>query len=64
MAVLYLRAATGFSCRKCAKVAYLSQSEDVIARAWRKQSKIERRLGIHRTRPEGNTGAMRRLGGH
>ena len=44
-AVVYFGARGGrYACRKCVRVAYCSQSEDVMARAWRKQGKIEKRL--------------------
>ena len=52
VAVLYLRRG-GFYCRRCARVSYSSQSEDVIGRAWRKEAKIERRLGEDWERPKG-----------
>lgn len=52
VAMLYLRN-LGFGCRRCCRIAYASQSEDVIGRAWRTQSKIERKLGTHWTRPKG-----------
>jgi len=42
-----------FACRHCQRVAYSSQSDDVLDRMWRKQSKIERRLGEHWRRPKG-----------
>jgi hypothetical protein len=53
VAVLYLRPATGFACRNCAQVAYTSQSEDAMARAWRQQGKAERRLLAGMARPTG-----------
>lgn len=52
VAVLYLRN-RGFACRKCNRVAYASQSADGLDRTWRKQSKIERRLGGNWQRPKG-----------
>lgn len=52
VAVLYLRN-RGFACRKCNRIAYASQSEDALGRTWRKQSKIEWRLGEHWQRPKG-----------
>lgn len=52
-AVLFHRPATGFVCRHCAQVAYTSQSEDVVARAWRQQGKVEKVLGAGLTRPAG-----------
>jgi transposase-like protein len=51
-AVLYMRAGR-FACRHCQRVAYSSQSGDTIDRMWRKQSKIEARLGAHWQRPKG-----------
>lgn len=52
VAFLYLRS-RGFACRKCNRIAYASQSEDELGRTWRKQSKIERRLGDNWQRPKG-----------
>lgn len=44
-AVVYFGAPGGrYACRHCARVAYLTQSEDVMGRLWRKQHKIEARL--------------------
>ena len=50
--VLYMRAGR-FACRRCQKVAYASQSCDLLDRLWRKQSKIESRLVQHWQRPKG-----------
>ncbi len=50
--VLYLRFKR-FACRHCQQVAYSSQSEDVLDRAWRKAQRIEARLGAHWKRPKG-----------
>lgn len=50
--VLYLRWGR-FGCRGCRQVAYASQSEDALDRAWRKQSKLEARLGPNWRRPKG-----------
>jgi len=50
--VLFLRAGH-FMCRHCGRIAYSSQSEDQIGRMWRRQSKLERRLGESWTRPKG-----------
>lgn len=50
--VLYLRWGR-FACRACQRVAYGSQSEDAMGRAWRKQSKLEARLGPNWRRPKG-----------
>lgn len=52
IAVLYLRN-RGFACRKCNRIAYSSQSEDAMGRAWRKEAKIERRLTENWQRPKG-----------
>jgi hypothetical protein len=41
-----------FACRRCQKVTYTSQSEDLMARMWRKQGKIEARLGENWQRPK------------
>jgi len=51
-AVLYMNAGR-FACRHCNRVAYLSQSDDLAGRAWRKQTKLERRLGEDWERPKG-----------
>ena len=52
VAVLFLRA-NGFFCRQCSRIAYGSQSDDAVARTWRKQAKAEGRLGEHWQRPKG-----------
>lgn len=52
VAVLFLRA-SGFACRHCQRVAYGSQSDDECGRAWRRQSKLEARLGDNWQRPKG-----------
>lgn len=51
VAVLYLR--VGFNCRVCSQVAYTSQSEDALARNWRRQRKAEAKLGENWRRPKG-----------
>lgn len=51
-AVLFLRA-NGFFCRRCNRIVYGSQSDDEMGRAWRKQAKVERRLGEDLQRPKG-----------
>lgn len=51
--VLFLRGAAGFICRHCGRVAYGSQSDDDMGRAWRKQHKAEQRLGQCWARPKG-----------
>lgn len=50
--VLFLRSGT-FMCRHCGRVAYASQSQDDMGRAWIKQRKLERRLGVDWGRPKG-----------
>jgi hypothetical protein len=52
VAVLYLRGGY-FACRVCNQVAYASQSGDRLDRLWRRQSKIESRLGESWRRPKG-----------
>ncbi len=52
VALLYLRWGR-FACRPCQRVAYASQSEDELGRLWRKQAKIEARLGDSWRRPKG-----------
>jgi hypothetical protein len=52
VAVLYMRGQT-FACRVCMGVAYSSQSDDELGRMWRKQSKIEAKLGNDCRRPKG-----------
>jgi hypothetical protein len=52
VALLYLRGGD-FACRHCKRVAYSSQSDDALDRLWRRQSKIETRLGEHWRRPKG-----------
>lgn len=52
VAMLYLRCGR-FACRHCQRVAYASQSEDEMARMWRKQSRLETCLGDHWSRPKG-----------
>ena len=41
-ASLYLRGWPG--CRKCSRLVYASQSDDALARSWRRTRKLERRL--------------------
>ena len=53
VALLYLKPGAEFACRRCSSVAYASQREDAITRSWRRQDKIERRLGAGQTRPGG-----------
>lgn len=51
--VLYLRGTAGFVCRHCGRVAYGSQSDDDMGRAWRVQRKLEAKLDDHWQRPKG-----------
>jgi hypothetical protein len=51
-ALLYMRAGR-FGCRHCQRVAYSSQSEDVMGRTWLKQRKLEARLCEDWQRPKG-----------
>lgn len=44
-AVVYYGAPGGrYACRRCVRVAYLSQCEDESGRLWRRQRKVERKL--------------------
>lgn len=52
VALLYLRGGY-FACRLCKRVAYSSQSDDDLDRLWRRQGKIEKRLGANWQRPKG-----------
>ena len=52
VAVLYHRGGR-FACRSCQRIAYLCQSEDSIGRAWRRQHKVEAKLGEDGVRPKG-----------
>lgn len=52
VAVLMMRGGR-FVCRPCGGVVYASQSEDGIARTWRRQRKLEARLGDDWERPKG-----------
>jgi hypothetical protein len=52
VAMLYFRAGR-FACRLCQRLAYTSQSEDEVGRNWRRQGKLEARLGEHWSRPKG-----------
>ena len=51
-ALLYMRSAR-FACRACQKVAYSSQSEDVMDRMVRKQNQIETSIKENAKRPRG-----------
>jgi hypothetical protein len=50
--VLYLRGGN-FVCRHCGRLAYASQSDDVMGSSWRRQHRLEARLGDNLTRPKG-----------
>jgi len=50
--VLYWLHST-FQCRSCGSIAYLSQSKEVFGRTWRRQRRMERRLGPDGSRPRG-----------
>ena len=52
VAKLYLRGGR-FACRKCQRLVYSSQSEDLMGRAWRLQHRLEDRLGPNWTRLKG-----------
>lgn len=60
VAVLYLRGGY-FACRRCKRVAYSSQSEDILDRLWRKQQWIEARLDESWRRPKGMRQSTYRL---
>jgi hypothetical protein len=51
-AVLYFRHRC-FSCRRCQRLVYSCQSEDWIARTWRRQRKLEAKLNDGWNRPKG-----------
>jgi len=48
-----------FACRSCHGLRYRSQSEDDCGRSWRKQRKLEARLGENWRRPKGMHKATR-----
>jgi hypothetical protein len=50
--VLYLRGGN-FMCRHCGRLAYASQSEDVMGSSWRRQHRLEQRLDHDLERPKG-----------
>ena len=52
VAVLYMRSGR-FACRHCQRVAYSSQSEDIMGRTWLTQRKLEAKLGEDWQRPKG-----------
>lgn len=51
VAVLYMRS-KHFACRHCHRLAYGSQAADKCGRSWRKQRKLEARLGPNWQRPK------------
>lgn len=51
VAKLYLRGGR-FACRACQRLAYASQSEDLLGRLWRQQAKIEAKLAPNWQRPK------------
>jgi hypothetical protein len=55
VAMLFLRAGR-FACRDCQRLAYGSQSQDALGRTWRRQSKLEERLGPYHAKPKGMHG--------
>lgn len=42
-----------YACRLCVGITYYSQCEDAMDRAWRKQNKLERKLGEYLMKPKG-----------
>ena len=42
----------GFSCRRCMNLAYECEAEDVVGRLWRKQLKLEAKLGADGEKPK------------
>ena len=53
-AVVYFSRASGrYACRKCLKLAHTSESLSALDRLWRKQRKLESRLGPNREKPKG-----------
>lgn len=50
--ILYTLGET-FTCRRCARFTYSSQREDAMARSWRRQRSISRRLGPGTSKPKG-----------
>lgn len=42
-----------YACRRCLKLAYSSESESLIGRAWRRQHKIEAKLAANCEKPKG-----------
>src|SRR3569623_1860609 len=53
-AVVYFGAPGGrYACRKCLRLAYMSEAEGAMDRLWRKQRKLERPLGDEYEKPKG-----------
>lgn len=53
-AVVYFGASGGhYACRNCLRLAYLSEGEDLTGRLWRRQRKLESRLGPNGEKPKG-----------
>jgi hypothetical protein len=53
-AIIYGTSSDGyFGCRRCLRLGYFSETEDLIGRLWRKQRKLEGRLGENYQRPKG-----------
>lgn len=52
VAILYMRNGQ-FKCRHCHNLAYRTQSLDEIGRGWKRQYKIEAKLGQNHERPKG-----------
>ncbi len=48
---LYMRG-PHFACRTCHQLSYASQAEDACARTWRRQAKLEAKLGPNWCRPK------------
>ena len=53
-AVVYFGAPGGhYSCRRCLRLGYMSEAEGAMDRLWRKQRKLEKRLGEDYEKPKG-----------
>ena len=53
-----------YACRRCLRLAYMSETEDLSGRLWRKQAKLENRLDEDWARPKGmHTRTWERLKG-
>lgn len=42
-----------YACRQCVGITYYSQCEDAMDRGWRKQKRLERKLGEYLMKPKG-----------